>query len=767
MTGKRRVQAVLTGVACSVFFTTASSAVKRVVTCNPGSQVSLAVWVYFSDKSIESSDAEVVSPRALARRRAAGFSEADRTDHAIASRYLRGVEAAGGRLRHCFKWENAASFDLPAGALLQVKLLPFVKKTELVGNYRRTTAAPAAKRLRRMVLNAGSYGTAFEQLAMLALPQAHEYLWHLHPGDGPAKGVRIAFFDSGFRLDHRCFRHLHIRDAIKGTWDFIDRDSTVADPDSVAGSSAHPFSGNDVHGTEVLSLVAAYDPPHYCGSAWGADFLLARTEDTYFDSSTGLEHEAHVEEDNWAAAVVWAESLGVDIISSSLGYRYDFQDTIIIERENGMSDTVVDYQKNDLDGRTTIVSRAARGAAERGVLIVNAAGNEQNDGDTSLSAPADVEGVIAVGSVNGNGSLSPFSSLGPSADGRLKPDVVAPGQQIYLPDIRSPGSNAYTSTNSGTSFSTPFVTGVCALIRQSFPLITAQQVREKLYRSCRFLPGQTMADYRFGRGIPDALRSCMQWDDEVFLSAIDTGGKPLVNATIISSNSSVLGSTTEEGTAVFRLPGEKPAAVAIIHGERMREVTIDSTPCRKEVVPCSLVVLVRTERGKPIPFVTVWYRSDGVERTATGDSLGNAVITGFFPLPIVFTAAKTGYIRSDTIRAHLGEQRGMQTLYLRATRRPLFEVYPTVVRRSRGDRLMVRFAKEDDGTTTDRRVNVSVRTVNGALVWKRDTTTDGTTVTLQWNGICTGDKSRTAPGIYFLMLFCEEERHRAKFIIAE
>ncbi|MBN1307822.1 MAG: S8 family serine peptidase [Chitinispirillaceae bacterium] len=766
MTGRPWVRAVLSGGVCIVSFSAARGEVKRVSSSDSGSPVSIAVWVYFCDKSPDRHSAGIVSPRAHARRRVAGFPEPDLTDYAITPAYLRGVEAAGGKLRRCFKWENAASFELPVAVVQQVKLLPFVKKTERVGNYRRKSAAFAAKRCARMMLNGGMYGTSFEQLSMLSLPQAHEYMRHLHPGEEPAKGVRIALFDSGFRLDHRCFRHLHTRNAIKGMRDFIDRDSSVSDPDSVADSFAHPLTGNDVHGTEVLSLIAACDPPHYCGGAWGADFLLARTEDTYFDSLTGLEHELHTEEDNWAAAVVWAESLGVDIISSSLGYRRDFQDTIVLERENGIFDTVVDYRKSDLDGRTTIVSRAARGAIERGVLIVNAAGNEQYEGDTSLSAPADVEGVIAVGSINGGGALSPFSSLGPSADGSLKPDVVAPGQQIQLPDILNPGSTGYTYTNSGTSFSTPFVTGACALIRQAFPLITAQEVREKVYRHCRFLPGQTTADTRYGRGLPDALRSCMQWDDEVFLSATDTGGKPLAGAAIRYGSENMLGFTSEEGTAIFRLPGEKPAGIAIVRGERMRSVTIDSTPCRKEVVPCSLLVAVSTGSGRPIPFVTIWYRSDAVERSTVGDSLGKVVITGFFPGPVIFTAAKPGYIRSDTIHADLGEQRGTQSLCLRATRRPLFEVYPTVIRRNRGDRLIVRYAHEDDVTTVERRVHASIRSINGTLVWKREITTDGTPVTLRWEGDCAGE-GRAATGTYFLMLLCEGKRYRSKFIIAE
>ncbi len=728
----------------------------------------IAVWVYFSSKSGGEAYTGIVSPHALARRRSAGYAGSEESDRAISSKYVHEIEALGAKYRHCFKWENAASFDLPAAVLPAVKALPCVSRVTFVGKYRRKIEKPRVQMLKRHTLIYGNYGKAFDPLAMLNIPRTHHYSEHMFQGAPPGTGVRLAFFDSGFRLDHRCFRHLHERNAIKGVYDFVDRDTTVADPDSVASDMSHPLWTNDFHGTQVLSLVAAYDPPYFCGSAWGVDILLARTEDTYVDLKTGLEHELHSEEDNWAAAVVWAESCGVDIISSSLGYRYDFQDSITITRSDGATVRILDYLKSDLDGQTTIVSRAARGAVERGIIIVNAAGNEgSTDGDTSLSAPADVEGVIAVGAVNNDGTRSYFSSLGPNADGWLKPDVVAPGQGICLPDVGHPDNSDYLGSSSGTSFSTPFISGICALIQQMFPDYTAEQVKEKLFSYCRFLPKQTNVDNAYGRGIPDALLSCMRWHDEVFLTAMDTGGHPLDKAYIADEHGDTLGSTGTDGIVSFRIGGEEPAVIHLLHGSRRRMVTIDSTPCWKDVVPCSLVIKVFNEENEPLPFVTARFQTGSKERTVHGDSLGKVVFNDFIPSPTVFFLSMPGYVRSDTIHAVLGEQLTVQTVVLKKTQRPFFEAYPTVIRRRHGNNVLIlRFATETGNPVYGARACASIRSLGGTLVWKKDTLTDGTPVTLHWNCKSPGG-IRTAPGVYFLMFNCEGKNYRRKIIIAE
>lgn len=715
------------------------------------------VWVYFTGKP----GASQASLRTLGKRPV--WTSA--TALPVSSGYIRQVQAAGGVLRHCFKWDNAASFRIPVTALPAIRLLPCVEQVTLVGR-KRLSVQRSVRGLARREARAqtATCGAATRQLAMLRIPEAHRYLSYVKPAAEPGQGVRIAFFDSGFRLDHRCFSHLHKQHRIIAAYDFIDNDTTVADPDSVAHNSRHPLWGNDFHGTEVLSTVAALDTPWYCGAAWGAEFLLARTEDAYYDSISGLEHELHLEEDNWAAAVVWAESLGVDIISSSLGYRYDFQDTVIIDRGDGTTDTIVDYLKSDLDGKTTVVSRAARYAVDRGIIVVNSAGNEQNDGDTSLSAPADVDGVIAVGAVNYDGSLAWFSSFGPSADGRLKPDLVAPGSSIALPDVLRPTIADYSQTSSGTSFATPLVAGVCALLRQAHPSMTAAQLRERLYICCRLLPAQTAPNNYYGRGLPDAVRSCMAGNQEVFLAAMDTGGIPLNGVTVVTPEGDTVGTTSADG--ILRLTVDSTITALWFTSEnRERRVAAESLPWFSVISPCSLTVKVVDESSKPIAAATAAVYAASSAWVEYGDSLGEVSVNSFFPQPVSLIVSKIGYSPSDTTRVIISEVSSQRLVVLHGATRPRFEVYPTVVRRRRDDRLLIRFAPREG--ILEQYIHISIRSLSGALVWQSDAvSSEGAPVDLQWQARTNGG-SRIAPGTYFVLLACEGKQYRKPFIIAE
>jgi len=345
---------------------------------------------------------------------------------------------------------------------------------------------------------------------MINVPAAHDYLKNNMGFSAPGHGVTIAFFDTGFRLDHKAFNWVRQNGQIKAAYDFIDNDTSVADPDSVNNNPRHPYYRNDLHGSMTLSLVAGYSPGEFMGAAWGAEFVLARTENTFWDSIKQVETEIHSEEDDWAAAVVWAESLGVDIISSSVGYSDGFQDSTLIQ-SNGSRRSIIDYEYSDLDGKTTVVSRAALGAIQRGVVIVNSIGNEGRYREGTLCAPADVDGVISVGALNINGSgIADFSSTGPTSDGRIKPDCVAQGVNVTVVDFSNEekeNSDAY-AINNGTSFSTPLVAGVCALIMQAMSEKNSDAIRNALFASCKFLPDQIKKDNIYGNGLPDALNAC-------------------------------------------------------------------------------------------------------------------------------------------------------------------------------------------------------------------------------------------------------------------
>jgi hypothetical protein len=601
------------------------------------------------------------------------------------------------------------------------------------------------------------YGANTCFLSMLSIQAAHAYLKMVFPEAEPGKGVRIAFFDSGFRFDHRCLQHLHERDAIVASYDFVDRDTTVWDPDSVVSDSFHPFWRNDEHGTQVASLAGAYDPPYFSGVAWGAEFVFARTEQ--------IDVEIHAEEDNWAEAVVWAESLGVDIISSSLGYSTGFSDTVIIVNDDGMSDTLFDYAKSDLDGKTTIVSRAARYAAERGIIVVNAAGNEQFWGDTSLSAPADVEEVISVGSVDRDGTLSVFSSLGPTGDGRNKPDLVAPGGRLFLPNVYEPDDTGYSARGSGTSFATPLIAGGCALIRQSNPGLNAGELRSRIYRFCSLPVNEEVSRNAYGRGIPDVLRSCMRQDDELFLMVRDGAGEPIKDVIVSDSHDTTVGSTDLQGVLATRLPGGGPAVLYVHIGNRTREVIVDSTPFWQILVPCSLVVTVRNSEGKVIPDVNISAGGQSVSWSLKTDSSGNAVITDFIVSEVKLSFSKPGYERIDTSAAlsvHAGDT---FVVCMTTNLDPLFQVYPTVFRKRAHDRLFVNFVAGGE-RIADKWLHASIRSLNGNVVWKKSVMTDGSSVALEWD-VTTGSGADASSGLYFLVLFYDGKNYRQKILIAE
>ncbi|MCL2218313.1 MAG: S8 family serine peptidase [Chitinispirillia bacterium] len=491
-------------------YSSPAAGLSKALSAVAGSDTVCNVWVFFNDRPARS-DAEKVSERAVQRRRLARYRPDD-GDRPVHRRYISEVERLGGRLRNEFPWGNAASFSVHASRLSDIAALPFVKSVSPVAVYVNDKNIAAAG-LYKSAASAPPV-TAFDpgygwHMDMVNVPLAHEYIRIKGLGN-PGEGVFLAFFDGGFRFEHVALQRVKDSGLVVAEWDFVDNDSTVFDPDSVVSDSTHRFYGNDSHGTQVVALVAGYHPGYYIGGAWGARFAAARTEDD------GV--ESRVEEDNWAAAMVWAESLGVDIVSSSLGYR------------DGFTDPDENYGPSDMDGRTTVVALAAAGAVERGVIVVNSAGNESIGANPTqtLTSPADVDGVTAVGAVDRSRILASFSSVGPTADGRMKPDLSAPG--VWVPVLDKISMNTYTGNN-GTSFSTPIVSSIFALILQANPGISAAEARERLYASCFFAAGQTFANNRHGRGIPNAMRAVMQ-DDEIFIRLVDTLGAPLAGAQV-------------------------------------------------------------------------------------------------------------------------------------------------------------------------------------------------------------------------------------------
>ncbi|MCL2689301.1 MAG: S8 family serine peptidase [Chitinispirillia bacterium] len=545
-----------------------------------------SVWVFFKDRP-SGSNVDRVSARAMERHRKAGFRLGENS-RPVEQRYIREIEKRGGKLRHQFPWENAASFSIHASAFKEIASLPFVKYVRPVNVYTRKNIESTG--LAKSQSADGGYGW---HLDMVNVKLAHEYLQAKGMGD-PGSGVLLAFFDSGFRFDHKAYQHAVNNGLIAAEWDFVDNDNST---------SITPFDSiaYDNHGTQTLSLVAGYDPGRFMGIGWGARFAVARTED--------YKVESWQEEDNWARAVVWADSIGADIISSSLGYRYGFDDDInapdfpydypfVYDKEGEY-----DYPYEFMDGKTTIVSRAAAEAFRRGIIVVNSAGNAGNNIAGRLSAPADVSEVIAVGAVDRSRRLANFSSSGPTFDSRPKPDLCAPGAEVMVPcahyNPRCPANPAASyTTSSGTSFSAPIVSGISALILQANRKrgieITPEAVKERLYASCSFAAGQTrIDDNRHGKGIPNALFAIMD-NDEAFIKITDKDGNGLLGAQIVKavSNQSAKVSayttfssasdyrTNGSGVAVAKFPSAQlPFSLKVLfRGKEVGSINVDSLP---------------------------------------------------------------------------------------------------------------------------------------------------------------------------------------------
>lgn len=699
---------------------------------------SIVVWIQFTDK-IAATENTTLTKRALARRRASGFVTEQSTEAPINQRYIDELIARGAVLRQTYKWENRASFALSPQRFHEIRDLPFIHEIVLVAALRSSSTLK-----KQHTFSYTSYGALVDELLQLNVPHAHAYLKMVKPGFIPGQGVCVALLDNGFNLTHRCFSHLRERKAILASFDFVDNDTVVA--------------ANDSHGSSVLSVLAAYDPPHYCGTAWGADLLLAKTEND--------DVESHSEEDSWAAAVVWAEEHGASIISCSLGYRdFDYGDTVIIRRPDSTFDTITSYSKSDLDGKTTIISRAARGAVDRGVIVVNAVGNEQQEwGDTSLSAPADVDGVVAVGGVNERNILTSFSSLGPSADGRIKPDLVAPGH-VNVPDLSIFTGTDYSSVVTGTSLATPFISGIFALVKQSHPSLTSPELRQQVYRFCRLLPLQKTIDNSYGRGIPDAGRSCMRFANEVVLCATDTSGTPFNSIIVTSDNGLFSTEFTANGFASFDSLPSSITELNVGRNGSTRKMKADLRPMIIEVAPCSLVITVRDSIDRLIPDVAVRFSAGSYSGSTRTNAKGVAVIADYLPVSVQYSCSKAGYKNSPSIDTVLSEGKIILSTVLYEIRSS-YLIYPTVLRRSRGDLLTINFSPIQNELDNGSDATAIIRSIDGSLIWRKTITTASSQMAFTWDAR-TRNGRKIAPGTYFITMKSEKTHHRQKFIIAE
>jgi subtilisin family serine protease len=431
------------------------------------------VWVYFRDKGDGGArlaeGRSALSARALERRsrRAGDRPLVGFQDIPPLAQYVETVERRVERIRHVSRWLNAMSVEANGSQIAALAALPFVRRLDVVRVYRRGPIEPSVSTQRSSVHERSSnllvdYGNSFGQLEQINVPAVHDLGLH-------GEGVLIAVFDTGFRnLRHEVFRDLDVLDRR----DFVNGDRNVGN---------HRDRGDGDHGARVLSVLGGFSEGDLVGPAYGATFLLAKTEDT--------ESETPVEEDNWAAAAEWAEARGADIISSSLGY---------LEFDSPFAG----YSFEDMDGATAVTTIAAQMAAERGVVVVASAGNQGLDPEhNTLGAPADGALVLSVGAVDPFGARADFSSVGRTADGRIKPDVMAQG---VLVRTANPSTRDQYTLSDGTSFSCPLAAGVAALVLQAHPDWPVDRVRRAMRSTA---DGAAHPDRRMGWGVLDALKA--------------------------------------------------------------------------------------------------------------------------------------------------------------------------------------------------------------------------------------------------------------------
>ncbi|MBK8967637.1 MAG: S8 family serine peptidase [Lewinellaceae bacterium] len=285
----------------------------------------------------------------------------------------------------------------------------------------------------------------------------------VHATGNRGAGIWVAVLDGGFTNADVLpfFDSVALQGRLHQGWDFVERDGAVYE--------------SAAHGTSVLSVMASDLSGYFVGTAPEATYFLLKTEDTG--------GEFPVEETNWIAGAEWADSIGVDIINASLGYTV-------------FNDTTLSHTFSDLDGRSSLGSRGAAIAASKGMLVLNSAGNSGEDSWKYLGVPADAPGVIAVGAVQHDGNRASFSSIGPSADGRIKPDLMAPGEMVVV----AGNSGTELGLSNGTSLASPMLAGALASLWSGYPEKTADEIFDAVVR---YSDQAGQPDNLRGYGLPD------------------------------------------------------------------------------------------------------------------------------------------------------------------------------------------------------------------------------------------------------------------------
>lgn len=426
-------------------------------------------WVYFKDKPSSNIYLDtpllMLSQRSLDRRSNQEI-EIDLKDIPVEASYITTISGTTGiTVLAKSKWLNAlhiqgekTDIDLLT-ALISVDSIQFMNSAlnksinrKVVDKFNNEKITEVAEL---------SYGVTENQMTMLKGDFLHDLGF-------TGTGLQIAILDAGFKgvESFTAFTNLHdgqsVNGEILGGYDYVNR------------SDSYYVDNGSTHGLSVLSTIGGYIEHQYIGSAPNAEFYLFVTED--------VGSETPLEESLWVEAAERADSLGVDIINTSLGYTT-------------FDDSSYNYSYADMDGKTTFISRGAEIACSKGMLLVTSAGNEGNSSWRYISAPADVASVLTVGGVDENEVIASFSSFGPTSDSRVKPEVLSQGKNVYV--INAAGNIA---TSNGTSFSSPLMAGMVACLWEAFPDKTSNEIKNLVVESSDLFNNPT--DQR-GYGVPD------------------------------------------------------------------------------------------------------------------------------------------------------------------------------------------------------------------------------------------------------------------------
>ena len=402
-----------------------------------------------------------LSRTAIARRQRQGLT-IDSTDLPVSPAYIQAVKAAGVDVVSRSRWNNTLLVrGKDISKMMSLRSLPFVIGVKRVW----TSPDSITSSGKRAAWHSDfyswdtmpdDYGVCAEQIKSLKGDSLHSLGWK-------GNGKTIAVLDGGFMNVDKIPAFKKVR--IIGTHDFV------------VPPSKDVFKEID-HGTMVLSAMAINEPNIYVGTAPEAAYWLLRCEDT--------RSESEAEEDYWAAAAEFADSVGVDVINSSLGFH-------------AFDDKSTSHKYGELDGKTALISRTASMLARKGIVLVNSAGNEGMGTWKKINFPADASDILTVGSISPEGMNAAFSSVGPTADGRVKPDVMAYGSPTAV--ITGRGT---IIRDMGTSFSAPLVSGLVACLWEALPKLTATLIEDIVRRSANNYP---TPDNIFGYGVPDFMKA--------------------------------------------------------------------------------------------------------------------------------------------------------------------------------------------------------------------------------------------------------------------